>query len=356
MDAQSALTVDGAMRRALELAAERSVGGPNPRVGCVILAPGVSDDSREVLGEGRNHGAGTAHAEVEALANARARGADLQGATAVVTLEPCNHTGRTPPCSQSLLDAGIGDVVFAVGDPHDVAAGGGEYLESQGVTVTRGLLAGEAETVLGVWLASVRLGRPFVTLKTATTLDGRVAAADGTSRWITGEESRAHAHRVRSSVDAILIGTGTAIADDPTLSARTPNGDLYEHQPLRVVVGNRPLPASAALRRSAGGEVVHVRTRDVAEVVAALHVREVRHVVVEGGPGLASAFLAAGVVDEVHAYIAPMVLGAGRSALDGFGVGTIADASRFSTVDVCRLGDDVLVVARSAVESYGRKF
>ncbi|GIG39846.1 bifunctional diaminohydroxyphosphoribosylaminopyrimidine deaminase/5-amino-6-(5-phosphoribosylamino)uracil reductase RibD [Cellulomonas phragmiteti] len=327
-----------AMRRALALAA-RGPLGPNPRVGCVLLA---ADGS--VVGEGWHRGAGTPHAEVAALADARERGAQVRGATAVVTLEPCDHTGRTGPCSVALLEAGVARVVVSVHDPNPVAAGGADRLRAAGVDVVTGVLAVEGVATLGSWLPAVRRGRPFVTLKLATSLDGRVAAADGTSRWITSDVARRHAHGLRAEVGAIVVGTGTALVDDPSLTARTGDGSLVERQPLRVVVGHRDVPAAARLR-GPGGELVHLRTHDPAQVLAALRDREVRHVLVEGGPTLAAAFLGAGLVDEVHAYVAPVLLGAGAAAVGDLGVGTVADALRLQTTGVVPLGPDVLVVA-----------
>ncbi|WP_404813124.1 bifunctional diaminohydroxyphosphoribosylaminopyrimidine deaminase/5-amino-6-(5-phosphoribosylamino)uracil reductase RibD [Cellulomonas avistercoris] len=327
-----------AMGRALELAA-RGPYGPNPRVGCVLLAPDGT-----TLGEGWHRGAGTAHAEVAALADARERGAQVRGATAVVTLEPCDHTGRTGPCSVALLDAGVARVVVAVSDPNPVAAGGADRLRAAGVDVVTGVLGEQGVEALGAWLPAVRGGRPFVTLKIATSLDGRVAAADGTSRWITSEVARRHAHALRQQVGAIVVGTGTALLDDPALTARAVDGSLVEQQPLRVVVGSRDVPAGARLR-GPGGELVQVRTHDPARVLAVLHEREVRHVLVEGGPTLAAAFLAAGLVDEVHAYVAPVLLGAGAGAVGDLGITTISQALRLVPSEVLPLGPDVLVVA-----------
>lgn len=328
-----------AMDRALELARRGPVYGPNPRVGCVLLAPGGS----AVLAEGWHAGAGTPHAEAAALAGARSAGIDVRGATAVVTLEPCDHTGRTGPCTQALLDAGIARVVVAVSDPNPLAAGGAARLRAAGVQVSCGLREAEGRLLLRTWLAAVERGRPFVTLKLATSLDGRIAAADGSSRWITSGEARAHAHRVRAEVDAIAVGTGTVLADDPALTARGATGEPA-HQPLRVVVGHREVPLRARLR-GAGGELVQLRTHDVAEVLVALQEREVRHLLVEGGPTLAAAFLRAGVVDEVHAYIAPVLLGAGPAAVADLGIGSITDALRFVAHDPVRLGTDVLIVS-----------
>lgn len=331
-----------ALLAALELARRGPAHGPNPRVGCVLLA----DDGVQ-LAAGFHRGAGTPHAEADALANARAAGHDTRGTTAVVTLEPCDHTGRTGPCSQALVAAGVRRVVFAVADPSAAAAGGAARLRAAGIDVV-GPLSGEtgtaAEELVRPWLTAVRHARPFVTLKIAATLDGRIAAADGSSRWITSAESRAHAHRLRSEVDAIAVGTGTALTDDPALTARTPRGDLAGHQPLRVVVGRRDLPEGARVR-GPGGELLAVRTHDPVEVLAELHAREVRHVLVEGGPTLAGAFLRARLVDEVHAYVAPVLLGAGRAAVGDLGATSIGEALRLEPREVLRLGPDVLLVA-----------
>jgi diaminohydroxyphosphoribosylaminopyrimidine deaminase/5-amino-6-(5-phosphoribosylamino)uracil reductase len=302
-----------------------------------------------VLGEGWHRGSGTAHAEVDALASAAEAGNDVRGATAVVSLQPCSTTGRTGPCTRALVEAGIAEVVFAATDPLAEAAGSTATLEAAGVRVRPGLLEDEGTELLHPWLTSVALGRPYVTLKLATTLDGRVAATDGTSRWITGPEARAHAHAVRQTVGAIVVGTGTVTADDPSLTARTPDGTLADRQPLRVVVGERPVPDDARLR-GPGGELVRVPTHDVARVLDELAARGVRHVLVEGGPTLTTAFLRSGLVDEVHAYLAPVALGAGVGAIGDLGVRTIADAVRWRTHRVERLGDDVLLVARRAAD------
>ena len=304
----------------------------------------LATDGR-VLAEGLHRGAGTPHAEVDAITRALAAGADLRGATAVVTLEPCRHTGRTGPCTQALLEAGVTRVVAAVPDPGRDSGGGAEVLRAAGVDVVLGALRAEGEELLRVWLHAVRTDRPFVTLKIATTLDGRVAAADGTSRWITSAESRAHAHQVRARVDAVAVGTGTALTDDPALTARAADGSLEAHQPLRVVVGRRSLPPTSRLWR-AGGELVRLTTHEPAVVLAELAAREVRHLLVEGGPVLSTAFLRAGLVDEVHAYLAPVLLGAGRTAVGDLGIATIAEALRLTTAEVHRLGPDVLLVAR----------
>jgi diaminohydroxyphosphoribosylaminopyrimidine deaminase/5-amino-6-(5-phosphoribosylamino)uracil reductase len=325
-----------AMRRALELAATPGVPhGPNPRVGCILLGP----DGR-TLAEGYHRGAGTAHAEVAALA---AAGERARGATAVVTLEPCDHTGRTGPCSEALLAAGVARVVYAVEDPNPMAAGGARRLQSAGVQVEGGVLSEPAERLNQAWVFAQRHGRPYVTWKYAASLDGRVAAADGSSRWITSAEARADVHRQRSMVDAVLVGTGTVLADDPHLTARAEDG-LLAVQPLRVVMGRSRIPGSARILDGAA-PTLRLRTRDPQAALAALHAREVRHVWLEGGPTLAAAFVRAGLVDELVAYLAPVLLGSGRSALADAGITTIADALRLRVRDVTQVGSDVRVVA-----------
>ncbi|WP_424892508.1 bifunctional diaminohydroxyphosphoribosylaminopyrimidine deaminase/5-amino-6-(5-phosphoribosylamino)uracil reductase RibD [Streptomyces sp. XH2] len=356
-----------AMRRAVALAA-RALGAtsPNPVVGCVILGPRGT-----VLGEGWHRRAGGPHAEVEALAAASAAGHDVRGGTAVVTLEPCNHTGRTGPCARALIDAGIARVVYAVADPTDTATGGAATLAAAGVATEGGLLQDEAAAGNAAWLTSVRRGRPFVLWKYAATLDGRSAAADGTSRWITSAASRADVHRLRAEADAVVVGSGTLRTDDPHLAVR---GRLVEKgaavQPLRVVVdthasvkpGARVLddaaPTLIAVGEDAdtghlpGVDVVRLPRAgagrgglDVPALLAELYGRGVRSVLLEGGPALAGSFLAAGAVDRVVGYLAPALLGAGPAALGDAGVGTIAGALRLDVTDVARLGPDLRITA-----------
>ncbi|WP_244259397.1 bifunctional diaminohydroxyphosphoribosylaminopyrimidine deaminase/5-amino-6-(5-phosphoribosylamino)uracil reductase RibD [Rathayibacter sp. VKM Ac-2759] len=334
------MTIDfeHAMRRALALAEHGPARGVNPRVGCVVLAPDGS-----TLAEGWHHGAGTAHAEVDAL-SALAPGA-ADGATAVVSLEPCNHTGRTGPCSRALIDAGITRVVYAVGDPGDRSSGGADTLRAAGVEVVEGVLAEEAEEFLHVWLAATRRRRPWVTLKWASTLDGRTAAADGSSRWITGTAARQRVHEQRATADAILVGTGTVLADDPSLTARGDGGELLADQPVPVVVGTRAIPAGARVLDHPRRPVLE-RTRDLSAVLDRLYDAEVRHVYVEGGPTLASALVAGGFVDEFLVYLAPALLGGPRLALDDLGVESIGGAHRLALRSVETLGDDLLVTAR----------
>lgn len=325
-----------AMTRALALAA----GGPrstNPQVGAVILSP-----EGDVLAEGWHRGTGTPHAEVDALSKLPPGAA--AGAAAVVTLEPCNHTGRTGPCSQALIDAGVARVVYALDDPTQRAAGGAGRLRAAGVDVESGEQADAAEALIHDWIVVQRLGRPHVTVKWAQSLDGRAAASDGTSQWITGPAARADVHRRRAESDAIVVGTGTVLADDPSLTAR--DGDrLLPAQPIPVVIGSRPIPGDAAVRRHPRELVLH-RTRDLTAVLADLRERGVQRVFVEGGPTLASAFITAGLADAVLAYIAPVLLGGERLALEDIGVSTIADARRLTIDEWLPLGEDLLAVAR----------
>ncbi|MDV7084153.1 bifunctional diaminohydroxyphosphoribosylaminopyrimidine deaminase/5-amino-6-(5-phosphoribosylamino)uracil reductase RibD [Rhodococcus sp. IEGM 248] len=336
----SAADLDAAMQIAIGAAeSARGFTSPNPAVGAVVL-----DAAGRIAGVGMTQPPGGPHAEVVAL---REAGDAARGGTAVVTLEPCNHHGRTGPCSQALLDAGVVAVHYAVGDPNPEAAGGAETLVSAGVEVTSGLRAQDVERgPLRSWLHRQRTGRPHVTWKYAATLDGRSAAADGTSQWITGPEARERVHADRAKLDAIVVGTGTVLADDPRLTARMPDGSLAAHQPVRVVVGLGDIPADARVLDDSAPTLL-LRTRDVDEVLAAL--AEYTDVLLEGGPRLAGAFLAAGRVDRIQAYLAPLVLGAGRSAVADAGVHTIDGALRFRHESVETIGPDLLLSLVPAV-------
>jgi diaminohydroxyphosphoribosylaminopyrimidine deaminase / 5-amino-6-(5-phosphoribosylamino)uracil reductase len=336
-----------AMRRAVTLAA-RGLGGtsPNPVVGCVVL-----DAAGRTVGEGWHAWAGGPHAEVVALSRAGAR---ARGGTALVTLEPCNHTGRTGPCTQALLDAGVERVVYAVPDPYRPAAGGGAALAAAGVDVADGLAAGEAEQVNAPWLHSVRTGRPHVTWKFAATLDGRSAAADGTSRWITSAPARADVHRLRAECDAVIVGVGTVLADDPQLTVRElPDGSAPRRQPLRVVLDAAGRTPADARVRDEEAETLLLTAADVGPgpggvgvdlpaALRVLHDRGARGVLLEGGPTLAGAFLDAGLVDRVVAYLAPALLGQGAAALAARTTGGSIEAiARLRLDDVTVLGPDL---------------
>ncbi|HEY9370658.1 bifunctional diaminohydroxyphosphoribosylaminopyrimidine deaminase/5-amino-6-(5-phosphoribosylamino)uracil reductase RibD [Streptomyces sp.] len=346
-----------AMRRAVTLAA-RGLGStsPNPVVGCVVL-----DASGHQVGEGWHQRAGGPHAEVHAL---RAAGALARGGTAYVTLEPCAHTGRTGPCAQALIEAGISRVVYAVGDPNPQASGGADVLRAAGVEVEQGLLADEAEAVNIAWLTSVRRGRPFVRWKYAATLDGRIAAADGTSRWISSAESRADVHRLRAEADAVVVGGGTLRADDPHLAVRGIEGAV---QPLRVAIDTRAtiLPTARVLddaaptllvvgedadtRHLPGVELLRLPLHDgrigVHDLLPRLYARGVRSILLEGGPTLTGAFVLGGAVDQVVGYLAPVLLGAGPAALVDAGITTITRALRLDITETVRIGPDLRITA-----------
>ncbi|MFJ2815292.1 bifunctional diaminohydroxyphosphoribosylaminopyrimidine deaminase/5-amino-6-(5-phosphoribosylamino)uracil reductase RibD [Streptomyces sp. NPDC087294] len=349
------------MRRAVEIAGV-ALGqtSPNPAVGCVILG---ADGT--VAGEGFHPGAGQPHAEVEALA---AAGERARGGTALVTLEPCAHTGRTGPCAEALLRAGLARVLYAVPDPNPTAAGGARRLREAGVEVIGGVLRAEAETGNELWLTAVRRGRPCVTWKFGATLDGRTAAPDGTSRWITGPEARQDAHALRAAHDAVLVGSGTLRADDPHLGLRH---GVSGRPPLRVVLDRdgaiapdaRVLDDSAPTLVVTGPhtpkpalgdrhEVLRVPltdgTLDVGVLLDELWARDVRSVLLEGGARLAASFVERGLLDRVVAYLAPLLLGAdARPVLDDFGAATLTAGLRLRMGGVTRLGDDVRLLLRT---------
>ena len=326
--------IDAAMRLAIERSNQvKGATYPNPPVGAVVL-----DADGEVVGVGGTAPAGGDHAEVVAL---RRAGRLAAGGVAVITLEPCNHFGKTPPCVDALLEARVTTVVYAVTDPNKIAAGGASWLTEAGVQVRSGVLGDEvAAGPLREWLHKQRTGRPHVTWKYASSVDGRSAAADGSSQWISSEASRLDLHRRRGAADAIVVGTGTVLADDPTLTARLPDGSLAEKQPLRVVVGKREITSEARVLNDDSRTMV-IRTHDPGEVLQSLADRT--DVLLEGGPTLAGAFLRAGVIDRILVYVAPILLGGPVTAVDDVGVPTIARALRWQFDGVDRIGPDLLL-------------
>lgn len=342
------VTEDQAMCRAIELAG-RGLGtaSPNPVVGCVLL-----DAAGVVVGEGFHVYAGGPHAEIVALAQAGDR---ARGATAVVSLEPCNRTGRTGPCTEALIRAGVARVVYAVPDP-TLGGGGADELRAAGVRVESGLRAAEAAQANLVWLTAARRGWPYVIWKYAATLDGRSAAADGSSMWITSEQAREDVHALRATIDAVVVGVGTVLLDDPRLTARNlRDGTLAIRQPLRVVVDSQGrTPGQAQVRDNAAPTWIATAAEvgadadgrvDLPALLVALYARGVRAVLLEGGPTLAGAFLAAGLVDRVVGYVAPKLLGAGPSALAAAGVTTIDRAIALEITDLRRVGPDIRLTA-----------
>lgn len=349
--------------------AKRGPRGLNPQVGAVFLAaPGVvvADSNaraeavailaelgftgellERVLALGWHEGAGTAHAEVAAL---NKLGADAaSGATAVVSLEPCNHTGRTGPCALALTAANVARVIYLSEDPGEVTGGGAQTLRANGIETLRADedLVNQADALIADWVHLNQNGLPFITLKWAQSLDGRAAASDGSSKWITGPDARRDVHLRRSAADVIVAGTGTVLADNPALTARDDSGALLANQPAPVVIGSREIPESAQiwqhpkpLQRFKGGELLPI----MRELAAA----GVQRVFVEGGPALISSFLSEGLVDEVLCYVAPVLLGGNRTAIGDIQIDTIQDALRLEFAETVPLGPDVLFIARPA--------
>ncbi|WP_324781245.1 bifunctional diaminohydroxyphosphoribosylaminopyrimidine deaminase/5-amino-6-(5-phosphoribosylamino)uracil reductase RibD [Thiobacillus sedimenti] len=342
------------MARALQLAARGLyTTTPNPRVGCVIVRDGA------VVGEGWHERAGAPHAEVHAL---KAAGVAARGATAYVTLEPCSHHGRTPPCAEALVDAGVARVVAAMTDPNPLVAGRGiSILTLAGIRAEVGLMEAEARALNAGFVSRMTRQRPWVRLKTASTLDGKTALANGASQWITGAAARADVQRLRARACAILTGSGTVLADNPRMNVR--DFDIGR-QPLRVVVdsGLRTpadaaiLPALIACRHAepgaraaleaAGAEVVEFPEADgrvdLAALLARLAQRGINEVHVEAGAALNGALLTAGLVDEWVAYVAPMAVGDdARGLFAGPPLMALADAARFRLHDVRQVGDDL---------------
>jgi diaminohydroxyphosphoribosylaminopyrimidine deaminase/5-amino-6-(5-phosphoribosylamino)uracil reductase len=326
------------MRRAMALAASvRTSTAPNPWVGCVVIPPDA--EARTPVFEGATAPPGGPHAEVAALA---AAGPAARGATLVVTLEPCAHQGRTPPCTDAIIDAGVARVVIGVEDPDEHVAGRGvAALRAAGIEVTVGVAADEVAEQLAPYLKHRRTGRPWVVLKMAASLDARTAAPDGTSRWITGDAARRDVHHMRARSDAVLVGAGTVRADDPELTVRLDDeparAEAQQAQPLRVVLGKAPAGARVHPALELSG--------DLGDVLEELGRRGVLQVLVEGGASVAHDFHAAGLVDRYVLYLAPLFFGGddARPLFAGHGAGTIDDVWRGRMVSVERLGDDLRV-------------
>jgi len=317
------------MERAVEVAATaRAHASPNPWVGCVLV---TADGSSY---EGATEAPGQRHAEIVALDAAQAAGADTTGATVYVTLEPCAHQGRTGPCADALIAVGVDRVVVAIEDPDTNVAGQGiDRLRAAGITVDVGTAAAAVSRQLAPYLKHRRTGRPWVVLKWAATLDGRTAAPDGTSQWITGPEARSDVHRLRAESDAIIVGAGTVRADDPSLTVREVEGD----DPLRVVLGSAPPDAKVHPCIELGGPLT--------EVLDLLGSKGILQVLVEGGATVAGAFHREGLVDRYVIYVAPALLGGddGRPTFHGPGAPTMADVWRGRITNLEQLGNDVKI-------------
>jgi len=331
------------MSRALRLA-RRGVytAHPNPRVGCVV----VNDD--QIVGEGWHRKTGGAHAEVAAL---QAAGANAKGATAYVTLEPCSHQGKTPPCADALIAAGVVQVVAAMVDPNAKVAGNGHSaLEAAGISVRTGLLQDEAASLNAGFLSRMQRGRPLVRLKIAASLDGKTAMANGESQWITGTAARDDVQRLRAASGAVMVGIGTVLADDPSLNVRRDNLDNDGMQPLRVVLdSNLKMPASARMLSLPGATTVFCAYDNDRSALDASKLAdlEINDVLVEAGPTLAGSMLASGLVDELVIYQAPHIMGSeARGMFTTPQWQSIDQRLNLEIVDVRKIGADLKITAR----------
>jgi diaminohydroxyphosphoribosylaminopyrimidine deaminase/5-amino-6-(5-phosphoribosylamino)uracil reductase len=356
------------MRHALDLAA---LGwgrtNPNPLVGAVI----VRDD--EVIGEGYHARVGEAHAELAALQQARLAHHDVHGATLYVTLEPCSHQGRTPPCTGAIIESGIHDVVIAMHDPNPLVAGNGiRQLQAAGIRIRTGILEQEACKLNEIFIKYITRHKPFVILKSAMTLDGKIASVSGDSRWISCEKSRQHVHRLRDRVAAIMVGSHTVLTDDPFLTARLPEGQGMD--PVRIVVdsaGRIPLTSHVIKNNSAAGMILATTSRipynreiryqecgikiikldgpdekvDLAALMRVLADLEIDSVLIEGGGGLNAAALTAGIVDKVLLFIAPKIIGGEKAitSVEGAGITLMRDAIRLEQMTCSHSGEDILI-------------
>lgn len=328
-----------AMSRALELAALSPLYGENPQVGAVLI-----NDAGEVIAEGWHKGAGTPHAEIDALNALAAKNLTATELTAVVTLEPCNHTGKTGPCSQALIAAGVKKVVFGTYDPGKTEGGGRFTLEEAGVEVVSDVLRDECVHLIAPWFTNKFKKRPYVVIKWAASVDGRTAAADGSSKWITGAEAREDVHTRRGASQAIMVGTNTVALDDPELTARKPDGSLFENQPLRVIIGEREIEKSSRVFNT-DAETIEFKTRNLAEVMQKLFERGIRQVFVEGGAELESSLISLGYADEFLIYVAPKLIGGPATAIRNINVASINQAHELEFIETKKLGADILIRA-----------
>ena len=317
------------MARAIELS-RRGLGRtfPNPIVGAVIVSP-----VGEIIGEGFHSGGD--HAEVVAIANCAERAISTEGSTIYVTLEPCNHIGKRPPCTEAIAEAGITRVVYAVRDPNPIAAGGAERLHSLGVDLTAHIRESESAFANRAWLHKITNKRPYITWKIASTFDGFTAAIDGSSKWITSDEARSFVHVMRAESDAILIGTGTALADNPSL---IPKSDA--RRPLRIVMGERQIPEDAQLNNGEA-QTLFFRSRKMGKMIDKANEIGLNSILLEAGPTLGAALLTEGLVDEIHWFQAPTVLGAGQKAIGDLHIKTLSERRNFMIFTSEMIGPDL---------------
>jgi diaminohydroxyphosphoribosylaminopyrimidine deaminase/5-amino-6-(5-phosphoribosylamino)uracil reductase len=335
------LSAEAAMARAIECA-RLGLGktSPNPIVGAVLTSA-----TGEFISEGFH--SGTEHAEVIAIAAAKEIPA---GSIIYVTLEPCNHQGKTPPCTQALIDAGITKVVYSVTDPNPIAAGGAEKLRNSGIEVVAGLLESEAAFDNRAWITKIAMQRPRITWKIASTMDGKVAAADGTSKWITSELARADVALLRSQTDAIVTSTATVKADNPLLTSKGAGKN-----PMRIVMGGSEI-ASGSQILNADSETVAIKSRDLQELITLAKARGFNQLLIESGPTFGTALMKAGLIDEVVLYQAPTFFGSGTPSISDLGVATISQRLDFEIADVEVIGADlkITLIKSANLEEGGR--
>lgn len=333
------ISADAAMARAIECA-RLGLGKtfPNPIVGAVITSA-----TGELISEGFHQGGD--HAEVIAINAAKVI---PPGAIMYVTLEPCNHHGKTPPCTQAIIDAGIKKVVYAVSDPNPIATGGGEHLRASGIAVEHGLSESEAAFDNRAWLTKIVKERPRITWKIASTMDGKVAAADGTSKWITSELARADVALLRSQSDAIVTSTTTVNADNPLLTSKGAGKN-----PVRIVMGSSEV-ASGSKILSADAETVVIKSRDIQDLISRAKSRGFNQLLIESGPTFGTALLKAGLIDEVILYQAPTFFGSGTPSISDLGIATISQRLDFEIADVEVIGADIkITLIKSANQEEG---
>jgi diaminohydroxyphosphoribosylaminopyrimidine deaminase/5-amino-6-(5-phosphoribosylamino)uracil reductase len=324
------------MRRAIDLS-RNGFPAPNPHVGCVLVR------DNQIIGEGWHDFAGGPHAEAAAIAHA---GSSAIGATAYVSLEPCNHQGRTGPCSLALIEAGVSRVVYACPDPNPKAVGGGERLRAAGITVESGLLTEEAAAENRQFFFALQNQRPLVVLKAACSLDGRIALPSGESKWITGEEARAEAHRLRADLGAVLVGRRTVELDDPQLTARIPG---VTNQPTRIVLDpGAKLNASYRIFDDAAPTIHMTGAFDLPGLMSELFRQGITGVLVEGGATTIGGFLKSGLFDRLELFMAPKILGSGPTWNEGLILDSLADAPQLEIGEIRRLGRDLWITATPA--------
>ncbi|MEN9516516.1 MAG: hypothetical protein RLZZ159_382 [Actinomycetota bacterium] len=325
---------------------------PNPIVGAIIV-----DQNGVEISSGYH--AGGDHAEIVALNNAKATGLhDFSNCTIVITLEPCNHQGKTPPCSQALIDAGFKNVVFAVSDPNKIASGGAERLRAANIQVISGIQEKYVAYTNRAWLHKVEKNHPWIVAKIAVTLDGKIAAQDGSSKWITSESARYDVAILRNQSDSIVTSTKTVLADDPQLTPRFPKDSKHQAKsinPVRVVMGNSAIPKSFKINEN-NAETVFLNSHDFSALVELGRNRGWNQIMVEAGSRFTTALMQADLIDELVIYMAPALLGAGQNFIENLGISTLSERKEFNFSEVSRVGSDLRISLLANGSKYSEVF